>query len=169
MKAPHVILSELATALTISNGPVTIGEEDKDALIQALRAAASDMEHPVMLQPVKVGATVTVEGSAWEYSRYRATLRKHGKTFAIVTPDGQNALSQKDAEELVQRLTNSEAIPSNVRIAYNSQLASDEWPWTVTFGMQSFRGESPEHCVLQAAEKLTELEVIKTTLRLLVQ
>jgi hypothetical protein len=41
----------------------------------------------------------------WTYSSLNATLKKDGKFFAIVTPDGQNALSPESAVELVNTLT----------------------------------------------------------------
>jgi hypothetical protein len=46
----------------------------------------------------------------WTYSPYRAMLRKDGKAFAIVTPDGRNALSKKQAKELLEALNGSCAL-----------------------------------------------------------
>lgn len=40
----------------------------------------------------------------WEYSRYRATLKRDGVTFAIVTPDGRNALKPADVRTLLDAL-----------------------------------------------------------------
>lgn len=40
----------------------------------------------------------------WEYSHYRASLRRNGKPFAIVTPDGKNALNPFDAFLLLKAL-----------------------------------------------------------------
>jgi hypothetical protein len=40
----------------------------------------------------------------WTYSSYRALLRRNGKAFAIVTPDGTNALSNTDAKVLLSAL-----------------------------------------------------------------
>lgn len=42
--------------------------------------------------------------ATWEYSHYRASLRRNGKPFAIVTPDGKNALNPFDAFVLLQAL-----------------------------------------------------------------
>lgn len=40
----------------------------------------------------------------WTYSPYRATLKRGGKTFAIVTPDGTNALNKADQKTLLDAL-----------------------------------------------------------------
>ena len=40
----------------------------------------------------------------WEYSEYRATLRLNGKFFALITPDGRNAISKEDASKLINAL-----------------------------------------------------------------
>jgi hypothetical protein len=40
----------------------------------------------------------------WTYNFYRALLKKNDKPFAIVTPDGKNALSDEDAAELLAAL-----------------------------------------------------------------
>lgn len=40
----------------------------------------------------------------WTYTSYNATLKKNGHFFAIVTPDGSNALLPQDAVELVETL-----------------------------------------------------------------
>lgn len=40
----------------------------------------------------------------WTYSPYRATLRLDGKNFAIVSPDGRNALSKVDEQRLLRAL-----------------------------------------------------------------
>lgn len=42
--------------------------------------------------------------ATWEYSRYRATLKRNGRTFAIVTPDGRNALNPFDEFVLLKTL-----------------------------------------------------------------
>lgn len=40
----------------------------------------------------------------WNYSTYRATLYLNGEVFAIVSPDGRNALGSKDVAVLLQAL-----------------------------------------------------------------
>lgn len=40
----------------------------------------------------------------WSYNRYRSTLCKEGKAFAIISPDGINALSSDAANELLADL-----------------------------------------------------------------
>lgn len=40
----------------------------------------------------------------WSYSHYRASLYLDGERFAIVTPDGRNSLSNKDAALLLEAL-----------------------------------------------------------------
>jgi hypothetical protein len=40
----------------------------------------------------------------WEYNPYRAALTRNGKFFAMVTPDGRNALSAEDAVTLLHAL-----------------------------------------------------------------
>ena len=42
--------------------------------------------------------------ATWEYSRYRATLKRNGEFFALVTPDGNNALTEADSETLLEAL-----------------------------------------------------------------
>lgn len=42
--------------------------------------------------------------ATWEYSHYRASLRRNGKPFAIVTPDGKNALNPFDTFVLLKAL-----------------------------------------------------------------
>ena len=49
----------------------------------------------------------------WEYSHYRATLKRKGKTFAIVTPDGKNSLNPFDAFVLLKALNGSKPKPPN--------------------------------------------------------
>ena len=45
-----------------------------------------------------------LRGLGWSYSHYRASLYLDGERFAIVTPDGRNALSRKDAKLLLEAL-----------------------------------------------------------------
>lgn len=40
----------------------------------------------------------------WSYSHYRASLYLDGERFAIVTPDGRNSLSKKEATLLLEAL-----------------------------------------------------------------
>lgn len=40
----------------------------------------------------------------WSYSAYRASLRRDGKLFAIVSPDGVNELPKEQADKLVKSL-----------------------------------------------------------------
>lgn len=48
--------------------------------------------------------TKTGPKKTWTYSPQRALLRKDGKAFAIVTPDGHNALPPEKAKELLDVL-----------------------------------------------------------------
>ena len=50
------------------------------------------------------GSQQRVVRATWEYSRYRATLKRNGRTFAIVTPDGRNALNPFDEFVLLKAL-----------------------------------------------------------------
>jgi hypothetical protein len=50
------------------------------------------------------GSLERVVRATWEYSRYRATLKRNGRTFAIVTPDGKNALNPFDEFVLLKAL-----------------------------------------------------------------
>ena len=45
----------------------------------------------------------------WEYSEYRATLRLNGKFFALITPDGHNAISKDDTAKLLTYLNRPNA------------------------------------------------------------
>lgn len=48
------------------------------------------------------------EGRAgWSYSPYRATLQLHGSFFALVTPNGKDALSPEDTTKLLRALNGS--------------------------------------------------------------
>lgn len=55
-----------------------------------------------------------MDGIEWTYSFYRASLKRHGKPFAIVSPDGRNALSFDDAKILLDAL-NAEKVPAGVK------------------------------------------------------
>jgi len=53
---------------------------------------------------------------SWTYSRYRATLRKNGRFFAIVTPDGSEGLSRPAEKILLKALNKSDqALPRGRR------------------------------------------------------
>ena len=54
--------------------------------------------------------TCSASGGLWTYSRYRAMLRKDGKAFAIVSPDGRNALADADIETLLRALNSETAL-----------------------------------------------------------
>lgn len=41
----------------------------------------------------------------WEYSVYRATLKRNGKFFALVTPNGNDALGAKEKKTLLDALS----------------------------------------------------------------
>lgn len=49
-------------------------------------------------------STPELKPEQWTYSQYRATLRKDGNFFAIVTPNGRDALSETAANELLALL-----------------------------------------------------------------
>jgi hypothetical protein len=42
--------------------------------------------------------------TGWTYSAYRATLKKDGKFFAFVTPDGRDCLGPVQIKELLNAL-----------------------------------------------------------------
>lgn len=46
----------------------------------------------------------------WTYNKYRATLVRHGKTFALVTPNGKDALSPAQAQEMLSDLNGLEPV-----------------------------------------------------------
>lgn len=48
----------------------------------------------------------------WSYSGYRALLRRNGVNFAIVTPDGRNAVDLEDSQRLVDLLNAGERAPA---------------------------------------------------------
>lgn len=52
------------------------------------------------------------DSHGWSYSEYRAALRKDGRLFAIVTPDGNGCLAPEQAHELLRALNRSTAAPS---------------------------------------------------------
>lgn len=58
--------------------------------------------------------------ATWEYSHYRAILRRNGKPFAIVTPDGKNALIPLDAFLLLKALNGG----SNAEVCGGNPSAS---------------------------------------------
>jgi hypothetical protein len=49
----------------------------------------------------------------WEYNTYRASLRLNGKPFAILTPDGRNALDTKSITKLLNTLNRPNSEISN--------------------------------------------------------
>jgi hypothetical protein len=53
------------------------------------------------------GLTAPTGSGSWTYSRYRATLRKNGRFFAIVTPDGSEVISRQAEKELLAALNRS--------------------------------------------------------------
>lgn len=53
--------------------------------------------------------------STWSYNPYRATLLRDGEPFAIVTPDGKEALPAEKAEELVRLLSQAETLTVALR------------------------------------------------------
>lgn len=53
-------------------------------------------------------AAATACSPRWSYSSYRASLKLDGKTFALVTPDGRNALKEEDAKTLLDALNSAE-------------------------------------------------------------
>jgi hypothetical protein len=55
-------------------------------------------------EPRDEGLDETTCSDVWEYSEYRATLRLNGKFFALITPDGRNAISKADASQLLNAL-----------------------------------------------------------------
>lgn len=56
-----------------------------------------------------VEMTDSTRNPVWEYSRFSAYIRRNGKPFAIVTPDGVSALGDKDAKFIVDALNAHEA------------------------------------------------------------
>lgn len=48
----------------------------------------------------------------WEYSSYRATLRRNGKFFALVTPDGASSLTHRDELALMAALRSESVLKS---------------------------------------------------------
>lgn len=70
----------------------------------------------------KAGVKVDKNGireKGWSYNPYRATLYLDGKFFALVSPDGRNALSKKDAEFLVDLLNLNDNIMDKFLSAVN--------------------------------------------------
>jgi len=61
----------------------------------------------------------------WTYSRYRASLRFNGKPFAIVTPDGQNALPQEQVDKLLRAL-NGTGKPTLAQLMADERAITDE-------------------------------------------
>lgn len=53
----------------------------------------------------------------WDYGFYRATLKRGGKFFALVTPDGKSALKDGDALDLINRLNAYDELAEQARVA----------------------------------------------------
>jgi len=47
----------------------------------------------------------------WEYSQYRASLRRNGETFALMTRDGKNSLNAKEQATLLEALNQPRPVP----------------------------------------------------------
>ena len=63
----------------------------------------------------KAKKTTERKPPVWEYSAYRATLKKDGEFFALMTPDGKNALSPEKAKELLDALNGREQMLNFLR------------------------------------------------------
>lgn len=62
----------------------------------------------IRFDPVEDAPEPLSSGGRWTYNAYRATLLRDGLRFAMVTPDGSNALSPEAAGELLVALNGSE-------------------------------------------------------------
>lgn len=87
--------------------------------------------HTAAPVPALASALCSAAGGPWTYSRYRATLKKNGKTFAIVSPDGRNALSDADTETLLRALNSEIWQPANTAPKGPLIIADFGWPWPV--------------------------------------
>lgn len=71
----------------------------------------------------------------WDYSPYRATLRRNGEFFALVTHDGKNALPIHQVEVLLRALNDG---PSQVQIedliaeSHRRQLGGEDYQKVAT-------------------------------------
>jgi hypothetical protein len=60
-------------------------------------------------EPREEGLDETACSDVWEYSQYRASLRRNGVTFALVTRDGKNSLNPKEQTILLAALNRPNA------------------------------------------------------------
>ena len=69
-----------------------------------MKAKSTSKKPRARTERAKPRSVQRVVRATWEYSRYRATLKRNGRTFAIVTPDGRNALNPFDEFVLLKAL-----------------------------------------------------------------
>lgn len=63
----------------------------------------------------------------WTYNKYRATLVRHGKAFAILTPDGKNALSEAQVSELLTDLNGLEPVYPEPKLVKRRPLKTGDF------------------------------------------
>lgn len=84
----------------------TLSEVDGDAemkgLCREVTQAMLRLRDKLAGRPVRPNMNSAALG--WSYSYYRASLYLDGERFAIVTPDGRNALSKRNAALLLEAL-----------------------------------------------------------------
>lgn len=108
-------------------------------------------------------STPELKPEQWTYSQYRATLRKDGNFFAIVTPNGRDALSETAANELLALLNRhnpAESALNAAREAIEKAPHADECD--NEYVMTLHDGVYGEHhrCTCWKAEALAQIDAV---------
>jgi len=102
----------------IPQAKTTVKMPTKKGIDKALRKGADQTLKLMKKAGIKVDKN-GIREKGWSYNPYRATLYLDGKFFALVSPDGRNALSTKDAEFLVDLLNLNDNIMDKFLSAVN--------------------------------------------------
>lgn len=70
------------------------------AMMEAMKAHNQVLDALLLVAKAEA-AEPKPEPKEWEYSSFRATLKRHGDFFAIVSSDGKNALGEEKAATLL--------------------------------------------------------------------
>lgn len=94
----------------------------------------------------------------WTYSSYRATLRKDGQFFAVVSPNGNDALHPNDAVRLIETLQRGEKATELQRElkAANARVKELEAQWDY---FKQFDGKDGIKCMVEVAKERDQLKV----------
>lgn len=78
---------------------------EDDEWTDTAHSVIEELQTQERLEGTPPAGSLPASGSdVWEYSQYRASLRRNGATFALVTRDGKNALNPDEQTTLLAAL-----------------------------------------------------------------